>query len=146
MRKKEATLSSLKNRISLRLKYDKNASHACLAHMALVVVISGLVALCGVNTFLSNNVPLQSVVSAAFCVSAGLLYAVYMIISKLLALVLNYAERRSKHSYYDFTIENGDYEEGMIAVIIPRNLVLTTPATTIPLPQIVAAMKTLKKM
>ena len=114
--------------------------------MALVVVISGLVALCGVNTFLSNNVPLQSVVSAAFCVSAGLLYAVYMIISKLLALVLNYAERRSKHSYYDFTIENGDYEEGMIAVIIPRNLVLTTPATTIPLPQIVAAMKTLKKM
>jgi hypothetical protein len=112
MRKKEATLSSLKNRISLRLKYDKNASHACLAHMALVVVISGLVALCGVNTFLSNNVPLQSVVSAAFCVSAGLLYAVYMIISKLLALVLNYAERRSKHSYYDFTIENGDYEEG----------------------------------
>lgn len=113
MRKKTAALSSLKNRISLRLKYDKNASHACLAHLALIVVISGLIALCGVNTFLDNNVPLQSVVSATFCISAGLLYAVYMIISRLLALVLNYAERHSKHSYYDFTIESGgDDDEG----------------------------------
>jgi hypothetical protein len=114
MRKKAGTISSLKNRISLRLKYDKNASHACLAHLALVVVISGLTALCGVNTFLENNVPLQSVTSAAFCISAGILYAVYMIISRLLALVLNYAERHSKHSYYDFTIESGvdDDEEG----------------------------------
>ena len=108
MRKKAATLSSLKNRISLRLKYDKNASHACLAHLALIVVTSGLITLCGVNTFLNNNVPLQSVVSATFCISAGLLYGVFMIISRLLALVLNYAEQNSKHSYYDFTIESDD--------------------------------------
>ncbi len=107
MRKKAATLSSLKNRISLRLKYDQNANHSCLAHLALTIVVSGLIALCGVNTFLNNNVPLQSVISATFCISAGILYAVYMIISRLLALVLNYAEQHSKHSYYDFTIESG---------------------------------------
>lgn len=99
----EGRLSSLKNKISSKLKYDKNASHSCLAHFTLLIVASGLAALCGVNFVLDKNILLQSVVSATFCIFAGLLYAVYMIISRVLALVLTYAERSSKSNYYYYT-------------------------------------------
>ena len=107
MSKSKNILLSLKRRILKR----PDASHSCLAHVALFVAVSGLVALCGVNRFLDHNILLQSVTSATFCISAGVLYAIYMIISRLLALVLNYAERHTSHYYSDLSPEKYD-EEG----------------------------------
>jgi hypothetical protein len=104
MPKPKNILLSLKRRILKR----PDASHSCFAHVALSVAVSGLAALCGINKFLDHNILLQSVTSATFCISAGVLYAIYMIISRLLALVLNYAERHTSHYYSDLSPEKYD--------------------------------------
>ncbi len=100
-------LSSFRKQILKSKKSD--VSHSCLAHIALLVVVSGLAALCGVNQFLDHHILLQSVTSATFCILSGLLYAMYMIVSRVLALVLTYAERHTSHYYSDLIPE--EYED-----------------------------------
>ena len=87
--------------------------HALFAHVTLLVIVSGVAALCGVNPALGHNhsssVLLQSVVSSIFCISAGVLYGIYMILSRLLSLVLSYAEKRSivtSHYYSDLSYDD----------------------------------------
>jgi hypothetical protein len=65
--------------------------------------------LCFLNKPIENDSKLQSIVVSIFCISAALLYALFMIVSRLLSLILTYAENiNSKHtSNYEY-VEGGD--------------------------------------
>ena len=110
VKREKAVLLSLKK--STTKTPQASCGHAIFGHVAFLVIVSGIAALCGVNHALSHhNVLLQSVVSSIFCISAGLLYGIFMIISRLLSLILSYAEKRSivtSHYYSDLSYDNNN--------------------------------------
>jgi len=116
MRKKLLSLKKSTMSISsspVAVTRPSSTYHALFAHVTLLVIVSGVAALCGVNPALGHNhsssVLLQSVVSSIFCISAGVLYGIYMILSRLLSLVLSYAEKRSivtSHYYSDLSYDD----------------------------------------
>jgi hypothetical protein len=70
-----------------------------LVVLGMAIAIAGCIVLCAINPQLLDNITLQSLTSAAFAVFAAALYLVYMIISRMVALVLLHIEsRRGQHA------------------------------------------------
>jgi len=70
-----------------------------LSYLAFLISCTVIAVLCELNRYPWNqNIILQNITSAAFCVFAASLYIIYMIITALLKLVLTYAE--SFHPHY----------------------------------------------
>ena len=63
-----------------------------LAFAGMTVALSGCIVLCAINPPLLDNITLQSLTSATFAISGAILYVLYMIISKMVALVFMYIE------------------------------------------------------
>jgi len=88
-----------------------------LAYLSFLCICIVVAILCELNRGTwDENVFLQSVASSAFCIYAASLYLTYMIITKLLHLVLTYAESntytfRSRRVRYSNVSVNYDYEE-----------------------------------
>ena len=116
MAKKEKTVLLSLKKSTTKKTPQASCGHAIFGHAAFLVIVSGIAALCGVNHALSHhNVLLQSVVSSIFCISAGLLYGIFMIISRLLSLILSYAEKRSivtSHYYSDLSYDCNKNKDG----------------------------------
>jgi hypothetical protein len=116
MAKKEKTVLLSLKKSTTKKTPQASCGHAIFGHAAFLVIVSGIAALCGVNHALSHhNVLLQSVVSSIFCISAGLLYGIFMIISRLLSLILSYAEKRSivtSHYYSDLSYDGNKNKDG----------------------------------
>ena len=112
MAKKEKTVLLSLKKSTTKKTPQASCGHAIFGHAAFLVIVSGIAVLCGVNHALSHhNVLLQSVVSSIFCISAGLLYGIFMIISRLLSLILSYAEKRSiitSHYYSDLSYDSNN--------------------------------------
>ena len=94
-----------------------------MAHIGLAIAVTGVAVLCAFNDKpIAENVHMQSIIQAMFCMMAACLYAVYMLISRALKLVLAYAESSSSYpssfsAYYYYY--NGDhrsmYEEAAMS-------------------------------
>ena len=69
-----------------------------LVLLGTAVALAGCCVLCAVNPQLLNNITLQSLTSATFAVGGALLYILYMVISKMVALVLLYIESHQRHT------------------------------------------------
>lgn len=68
-----------------------------LVVLGMAIAFSGCVVLCAINSQLISNITLQSLTSAAFAVFAAILYLLYMIISRMVALVLQHIDYRQHH-------------------------------------------------
>ena len=84
-----------------------------LTYFVLSIVAGCTVVLCFLNKPIEHDNKLQSIVVSIFCISAALLYALFMIVSRLLSLILTYAENiNAKHtSNYEYV---GDDEDCMM--------------------------------
>jgi hypothetical protein len=77
--------------------------------LGMCIAFGGCIVLCAINPQLLNNIALQSLTSAAFAVFAAVLYLLYMIISRVMALVLLHIE--SRQHPHDVLVEQPEVEE-----------------------------------
>jgi hypothetical protein len=80
---------------ALKQKINKLADiRAPLIVSGTSIAFAGCIVLCAINPQLLNNITLQSLTSSAFAVLAAALYLLYMIISRVVAIVLHHVETR----------------------------------------------------
>ena len=106
-----------------QIKFNNDKRSPWLAHLALVIASACTVVLCAVNQHTLQGVQIQSIATAVFCIQAAILYAVYMCISKVLSLVLTYAESFHGYSGY-FDEEVPRYKRHIYGT--PRNIVISS--------------------
>ena len=70
-----------------------------LVFFGMAVALSVTIVLCAINPTLVDNITLQSLTAATFAIFGTILYILFMIFSKLVALVLWYIE---SHHYYNY--------------------------------------------
>ena len=109
-----------------------NKRPAWLSHLGLAVAISVSALLCGLNVDLVSEISRQSVVSSVFCVFGGVLYIVYMIISKAVAIVITYTEVKADDEDEDnmFDTEplqySDDHKSDYHTAVLPRSAVVSS--------------------
>ena len=94
-----------------------------LVLLGMTIAIAGGTVLCGINPQLIDNITLQSLTSAAFAVFCATLYILYMLISKMVALVLHYIETKMPQHRHTLAASRADDDDGDDDDDIPMLLV-----------------------
>jgi hypothetical protein len=116
---------SIREHAGMTTKVDKHTSTRLaptrLSHevpfliLGMVVALTGCIVLCAINPLLLNNLALQSLTASTFAIAAAILYLLYMIISKMVAIVFRYIEMQHYSAFRrratDYVEEEGDDDD-----------------------------------
>ena len=104
-----------------------------LGALGLAIATALCVAFTALNRDVARDHVRQSILTAVFCTIASVMYVLYMLVSRLVALVLNHVERGHHQAYYYDELSGGDEpyppthedEGGEQAPLCPRSRAAT---------------------